>query len=66
MVLQVKVAFHLSTALLTSQNQLWEDVPNSETVLDNERGKKALRFQHSLSIQYSNNTVQVTHPYSLM
>uniref|UniRef100_A0A8B9RPH8 Deleted in lung and esophageal cancer protein 1 Ig-like domain-containing protein n=1 Tax=Astyanax mexicanus TaxID=7994 RepID=A0A8B9RPH8_ASTMX len=56
--IQVKVAFHLSTALLTYQNQPVEDIPPSVTVLCSERGEKKLCFQQSLTIQYSNNTVQ--------
>ncbi|XP_072544966.1 deleted in lung and esophageal cancer protein 1 isoform X3 [Salminus brasiliensis] len=56
--MQVKVAFHLSTSLLTYQSQPGEDLPPSVTVLCSERGEKSLCFQQCLTIHYSNNTVQ--------
>ncbi|TSK98410.1 Deleted in lung and esophageal cancer protein 1 [Bagarius yarrelli] len=56
--MQVKVAFHLSASLLTCQSEPCTEAPPSVTLLCDERGERGLRFQQSLSIQYSNNSVQ--------
>ncbi|XP_017573141.2 deleted in lung and esophageal cancer protein 1 isoform X1 [Pygocentrus nattereri] len=56
--MQVKVAFHLTASLLTCPSQPCEEVPPSVMELRSERGEKRLRFEQSLTIQYSNNTVQ--------
>lgn len=60
---QVKVAFHLSAPLLTNQSQTCPEAPPTVTMLCSERGERKLRFQQSLTIQYSNNSVQVSHTY---
>lgn len=59
--LQVKVAFHNSASLLTSLNEPCEesDAQPSATLLCNDAGERTLQFQQSLTIQYSNNSVQV-------
>ncbi|XP_026793913.3 deleted in lung and esophageal cancer protein 1 isoform X1 [Pangasianodon hypophthalmus] len=56
--MQVKVAFHLSASLLSYQSQPCTEAPPTVTLLCGERGERRLRFQHSLTIQYSNNSVQ--------
>ncbi|XP_062841946.1 deleted in lung and esophageal cancer protein 1 isoform X2 [Trichomycterus rosablanca] len=56
--LQVKVAFHLSASLLTCQNQPGEESPPSTILICSEKGERRLRFEQSLSIQYSNGSVQ--------
>ncbi|KAG7317632.1 hypothetical protein KOW79_018667 [Hemibagrus wyckioides] len=53
--MQVKVAFHLSASLLS---QPGTEAPPTVTLLCGDRGERRLRFQQSLSIQYSNNSVQ--------
>lgn len=59
--LQVKVAFHNSASLLTCLNEPCEesDAQPYATLLCNDAGERTLRFQQSLTIQYSNNSVQV-------
>lgn len=59
--LQVKVAFHNSASLLTCLNEPCEesDAQPAATLLCNDAGERTLRFQQSLTIQYSNNSVQV-------
>ncbi|XP_076868774.1 deleted in lung and esophageal cancer protein 1 isoform X2 [Brachyhypopomus gauderio] len=52
--MRVKVAFHLSPSLLTYQSQPQEEVPP----LCSEGEASILRFEQSLTIQYSNNTLQ--------
>ncbi|KAK3541455.1 hypothetical protein QTP86_025941 [Hemibagrus guttatus] len=56
--MQVKVAFHLSASLLTYQCQPCTEAPPTVTLLCGDRGERRLRFQQSLTIQYSNNSVQ--------
>lgn len=59
--LQVKVAFHNSASLLTCLNEPCEesDSQPSATLLCNDAGERTLQFQQSLTIQYSNNSLQV-------
>jgi len=60
--LQVKVAFHNSASLLTYLNELCEesDAQLSATLLCSDVGERTLQFQQSLSIHYSNNSIQVS------
>ncbi|XP_051538782.1 deleted in lung and esophageal cancer protein 1-like [Myxocyprinus asiaticus] len=59
-IILVKVAFHNSPSLLTSPSQPCEesDAQLSATLLCNDVGERTLQFQQSLTIQYSNNSVQ--------
>lgn len=63
--LQVKVAFHNSASLLTCLNEPCEESDDqpSATLLCNDAGERTLQFQQSLTIQYSNNSVQVCTDY---
>ncbi|RXN09899.1 deleted in lung and esophageal cancer 1-like protein [Labeo rohita] len=58
--MQVKVAFHNSASLLTCLNEPCEesDAQPSATLLCNDAGERTLRFQQSLTILYSNNSIQ--------
>ncbi|XP_060755864.1 deleted in lung and esophageal cancer protein 1 [Neoarius graeffei] len=56
--MQVKVAFHLSASLLSYQSQPCTEAPPTVTLLCSDKGERRLRFQQSLTIQYSNNSVQ--------
>ncbi|XP_026105876.1 deleted in lung and esophageal cancer protein 1-like isoform X2 [Carassius auratus] len=65
-ILQVKVAFHNSASLLTCLNEPCEesdDLP-SATLRCNDAGERTLQFQQSLTIQYSNNSVQTVSLYA--
>ncbi|ROK23380.1 Deleted in lung and esophageal cancer protein 1 [Anabarilius grahami] len=59
-IMQVKVAFHNSASLLTCLNESCEesDAQLSATLLCSNVGERTLQFQQSLTIQYSNNSVQ--------
>ncbi|XP_016127301.1 deleted in lung and esophageal cancer protein 1-like [Sinocyclocheilus grahami] len=59
-IMQVKVAFHNSSSLLTCLNEPCEesDALPSATLLCNDAGERTLQFRQSLTIQYSNNSVQ--------
>ncbi|KAK9953364.1 hypothetical protein ABG768_017362 [Culter alburnus] len=59
-IMQVKVAFHNSASLLTCLNESCEesDAQLSATLLCSDVGERTLQFQQSLTIQYSNNSVQ--------
>ncbi|XP_060920517.1 deleted in lung and esophageal cancer protein 1-like, partial [Labrus mixtus] len=56
--MQVKVAFHCSLSLLDLADQADEEVPLGVTLISNEARQRKLRFQQSLLIHYSNNTLQ--------
>ncbi|XP_056594485.1 deleted in lung and esophageal cancer protein 1 isoform X2 [Triplophysa dalaica] len=59
-VMQVKVAFHNSASLQNCLNEPQEkcDARLSATLLCNDTGERELQFKQSLTIQYSNNSVQ--------
>ncbi|KAI7792764.1 putative deleted in lung and esophageal cancer protein 1, partial [Triplophysa rosa] len=59
-VMQVKVAFCNSASLLNCLNEPQEklDARLSATLLCNDTGERELQFKQSLTIQYSNNSVQ--------
>ncbi|KAL1248695.1 hypothetical protein QQF64_022013, partial [Cirrhinus molitorella] len=59
-IMQVKVAFHNSASLLTSLKEPCEesDAQPSATLLSNDAGERTLQFKQSLTIQYSNNSIQ--------
>ncbi|KAA0704760.1 Deleted in lung and esophageal cancer protein 1 [Triplophysa tibetana] len=59
-VMQVKVAFYNSASLLNCLNEPQEkcDAPLSATLHCNDTGERELQFKQSLTIQYSNNSVQ--------
>ncbi|KAI5617177.1 deleted in lung and esophageal cancer protein 1 isoform X2 [Silurus asotus] len=56
--MQVKVAFHLTASLLSYQSEPCPEAPPPGILLCSERGERRLKFQQSLNIQYSNNSVQ--------
>ncbi|XP_045066363.1 deleted in lung and esophageal cancer protein 1 isoform X2 [Coregonus clupeaformis] len=55
---QVKVAFHSSLSMLAYLRQPPEEVPPSVSLVTNESGERKLRFRQTLSVQYSNNSLQ--------
>ncbi|XP_036377314.1 deleted in lung and esophageal cancer protein 1 [Megalops cyprinoides] len=57
--LQVKVAFHNSPSLLTYQSQASEQLPSTVQLIHTDTGERKLQFQQNLSIEYSNNSVQM-------
>ncbi|XP_043082399.1 deleted in lung and esophageal cancer protein 1 isoform X2 [Puntigrus tetrazona] len=65
-IMQVKVAFHNSASFLTFLNEPCEDTEAqpSATLLCNDAGERTLQFQQSLTIQYSNNSVQTVSLYA--
>ncbi|TRY94279.1 hypothetical protein DNTS_015456, partial [Danionella cerebrum] len=59
-IMQIKVAFHNSASLLTCLNEACEgsDAQLPASLLCSDEGERTLHFQQSLTIQYSNNSIQ--------
>ncbi|KAM6977672.1 deleted in lung and esophageal cancer protein 1 [Aplochiton taeniatus] len=56
--MQVKVAFHNSLSLLAYLRQPAEELPPTVSLVHGDSGERRLRFQQSLLVQYSNNSLQ--------
>ncbi|XP_034145187.1 deleted in lung and esophageal cancer protein 1 [Esox lucius] len=57
-IMQVKVAFHCSPTLLANLRQPAELLPPGVSLVTNGSGERKLMFQQTVSVEYSNNSLQ--------